>query len=275
MHRKTPLAHVLHTTLFPNPTSSTPPTFAAHLTRNLVPEVRIETATFYGSLETIEARYPGLNYTYAPHRKRLGRFPHHKRLFEAFDELGLTDAEILGFCRWEGTLWARERYEKDEKVKVVDTTGDEIARWDGTRRKESARERGTGIEVKTDIEVQIDEVSEAESEGEDEDMEMEVDTEDRATQTNDPTTVPPFALPNASSLPPIQSIGYTLNQSLLEAARLREAGVPTPLDAQWEQYFKDLQERGELRQDVDFAIMRRLIRGTWSDVMLTQEGDEC
>jgi len=105
--------------LFPNPSSTDPPSFSAHLARNLVPEVRIEVQTFYGDLNSAEARYPGLNYCHPPHRMRLGRFPHHRRLFKAFDQLGLTYSEVQDFCCWEGTKWARERYEKDESVTIV------------------------------------------------------------------------------------------------------------------------------------------------------------
>jgi hypothetical protein len=176
MHRKTPISVLVYNTLFPAPTPTDPPSFSAHLSKNLVGEVRIETATFYGSLDTTEARYPGLNYAHAPHRKRLGRFPHHKRLFEAFDSLRLTDSEIQGFCRWEGTLWARERYERDEGQKVEDTTGDGITEWVDRRkcrrmgaaagRSRSGSSAGAdagaaggatrgGISVKTDIEVEI------------------------------------------------------------------------------------------------------------------------
>ena len=158
MHRKNPISVLVYNALFPNPSPSDPPSFSAHLSKNLVGEVRIETATFYGSLDTIEARYPGLNYAHAPHRKRLGRFPHHKKLFDAFDRLGLTDSEIQGFCRWEGTLWARERYERDEGVKVRDTTGMEIGEWVDRRTTRGTSATRKGINVKTDIEVEIEEV---------------------------------------------------------------------------------------------------------------------
>ena len=117
MRRQTPIAHLLYSYLFPHPGTNDPQNFSAHLARNLVPEVRIEVATFYGDLNSAEARYPGLNYCHPPHRMRLGRFKYHKRLFEAFDTLGLTYNEIQEFCCWEGTKWARERYERDEGVK--------------------------------------------------------------------------------------------------------------------------------------------------------------
>ncbi|KAI9837058.1 MAG: hypothetical protein M1819_000707 [Sarea resinae] len=135
MHRQKPLTQVVYNHLFPHPRPTDPASFAVHLSRNLIPEVRIETATFYGTLDTIEARYPGLDYSYGPHRMRLGRFTWHRRLFRAFDELRLTESEIAALCRWEGTKWARERYEADEGIKVLDTTGDEIPAWiEPTRR---------------------------------------------------------------------------------------------------------------------------------------------
>ncbi|KAF2100573.1 hypothetical protein NA57DRAFT_54652 [Rhizodiscina lignyota] len=136
MRREQRVADRLYTHLFPRPGPSDPPNFNAHLNMNLVAEVRIETQRFYGGLETVEARYPGLNYTHPPHIKRLSYFPHHARLFQTFKELGLTHNEILTLCRWEGTLWARQRYEKDEGVKVEDTTGTEIKPWQPQIKKE-------------------------------------------------------------------------------------------------------------------------------------------
>ncbi|KAF2216087.1 hypothetical protein CERZMDRAFT_5781, partial [Cercospora zeae-maydis SCOH1-5] len=153
MKRQAPLSHVLYAYLYPHPTPSDPPSFSAHLARNLVPEVRIEVATFYGDLNSAEARYPGLNYCHPPHRMRLGRFKHHKRLFDAFDNLGLTYGEIQDFCCWEGTKWARERYEKDEGVKVIDTTGDEIGPWVDRREMAPADDRRNSITRKTDISI--------------------------------------------------------------------------------------------------------------------------
>lgn len=160
MRRQTPISHLLYNYLFPHPTTNDPPSFSAHLARNLVPEVRIEVACFYGDLNSVEARYPGLNYCYPPHRMRLGRFKHHKRLFDAFDNLALTYSEIQDFCCWEGTKWARERYEKDENVKVVDTTGDEIVRAvDEIETTELDERRRKSITRKTDISVVVEQTS--------------------------------------------------------------------------------------------------------------------
>ncbi|KAF1988596.1 hypothetical protein K402DRAFT_295720, partial [Aulographum hederae CBS 113979] len=158
MKREHKLTDIIHAHLFPHPTPTDPPDFATHLSRNLVGEVRVETQRFYGSLESIEARYPGLNYSHAPHRMRLGRFPHHARLFKAFDELNLTEHEIGLVCRWEGTLWARRRYERDEGVTVEDTTGNTIQPWVDRRNRTTfvpGSSRSRDITVQTAIEVEI------------------------------------------------------------------------------------------------------------------------
>jgi hypothetical protein len=261
MHRKIPISVLVYNELFPSPTPTDPTSFSAHLTKNLVGEVRIETATFYGSLDTIEARYPGLNYAHAPHRKRLGRFPHHKRLFAAFDRLGLTESEIQGFCRWEGTLWARERYERDEGVKVRDTTGMEIGDWVDRRTKE--------INVKTDIEVEIEEVEadDMEQQGEQHmndrndvhprlaDIEMQ---DDGAEEDDD-----------GEESEEEESVGIELNQRLRYAAELRDRGLnePMPTDPLWEQYVKELQERnGELTVDAARTQLSNLLAGRMAQV---------
>ncbi|KAF2718720.1 hypothetical protein K431DRAFT_305859 [Polychaeton citri CBS 116435] len=161
MRRQTPIAHLLYNHLYPKPAASDPSSFSAHLARNLVPEVRIEVATFYGDLNTTESRYPGLNYCYPPHRMRLGRFKHHRKLFDAFDALGLTYNEIQDFCCWEGTKWARERYEKDEGEKVEDTTGNEIRPWVDPRESGAADVRRQSITRKTDISVIVEDAGPA------------------------------------------------------------------------------------------------------------------
>ncbi|KAF1829354.1 hypothetical protein BDW02DRAFT_168946 [Decorospora gaudefroyi] len=254
MHRKNPISVLVYNTLFPTPSPTDPPSFSAHLSKNLVGEVRIETANFYGSLDTIEARYPGLNYAFAPHRKRLGRFPHHRRLFDAFDALGLTEAEIQGFCRWEGTLWARERYERDEGVRVVDTTGVEICAWVDRRRRGGSRARA-GINVKTHIEVEIEEVSrrglsDGDAEMRDQDQSDEDEDEDEEEDEDDDDD-------EEQELG--SSVGFELNARLLHAAALRDSGVGNvPMDPEWEQYLKEASERGELNIDATREALRSM-----------------
>lgn len=115
--------------MFPHPKPTDPQNWSAFLQRSLVTEVRQETACFYGSLDTREAQYPGLDYSYPPHRMRLSRFTWHRRLFRAFNELGLTESEIAGLTHWEGTRWAKERFEREQNIKIRDTTGDCIHDW--------------------------------------------------------------------------------------------------------------------------------------------------
>ncbi|GAM90706.1 hypothetical protein ANO11243_087510 [Dothideomycetidae sp. 11243] len=134
MHRKIPVPTLLYNCLYPRPASGDPANFSAHLSRFLIPEIRVETALYYGDLSTVESRYPGLDYTFGPHIRRLSRFPHHARLFRAVRALGITNTELLDLARWEGTLWARQRYEKDEGIKVLDTTGDDIPQWSDPRK---------------------------------------------------------------------------------------------------------------------------------------------
>lgn len=292
MHRKNPISVLVYNTLFPTPSPTDPPSFSAHLSKNLVGEVRIETANFYGSLDTIEARYPGLNYAFQPHRKRLGRFPHHKRLFEAFDKLGLTEAEIQGFCRWEGTLWARERYERDEGVKVVDTTGVEIGAWVDTRSHFSKSR--PGINVKTDIEVEIEELQQQQQQNSRSHQATNTTTTSSSSSSSRPTqgdtempdspiTATTTSHPQSDSetdsdsdadstssssssaahMP--SSLNFSLNARLLHAAASASASSSTsastnsiPMDPEWEQYLKEASERGELNIDATREALRNM-----------------
>ena len=270
MHRKNPISVLVYNTLFPTPSPTDPPSFSAHLSKNLVGEVRIETANFYGSLDTIEARYPGLNYAFHAHRKRLGRFPHHRRLFEAFDQLGLTESEIQGFCRWEGTLWARERYERDEGVRVVDTTGVEIGSW--VDRRQYPRSRA-GINVKTDIEVEIEEVGQHHA--------------TRNQDTEMPDSPSHHSSDSDSDSEELESsVGFSLNARLLHAAALRNEStlispstsslsqaLNIPMDPEWEQYLKEASERGELNIDATREALRSMA-GQIAQLHQEAEGSE-
>ena len=108
--------------MFPKPKATDPQSFQALLQRQLVPEVRLETQAFYGHLSSQEAKYPGLDYSYQPHRVRLSRYQWHRRLFRAFDNLGLTKSEIASLTKWEGTRWAKERFEREQGIVIRDTT---------------------------------------------------------------------------------------------------------------------------------------------------------
>lgn len=228
--RKPSISQVVYNALFPRQRGTDPGSFVAHITRHLVPEVRFEVNMFYGPVDCIEAQYPGLDYSYGPHRMRLGRFPWHRRLFRVFDELGLTEQEIMELCCWEGTKSARQRYEAEEGIIVQDTTGDSIpiaypgpiprslvhsgATWSGVSRRDDQSE----------------------------------DTV-RASDSRPPselTNYPPgeFELEDEYSDEEMESCGLALNNRLLAAMAARDQGADVPLDEDWEQWLKEAGERG-------------------------------
>ncbi|GAB7364692.1 hypothetical protein MBLNU230_g5493t1 [Neophaeotheca triangularis] len=266
MKRDKPIDRTVYQHLFPHPTPQDPPSFAVHLARNLVPEIRIEVATFYGDLATVEARYPGLNYTHPSHRMRLGRFNHHRRLFGAFDKLGLTEGEIQGFCQWEGTKWARERYEADEGVKVNDTTGSEIGPYVDRKhvRRELAQSRKQSITKQTDIEVLVEDAhtqtstplvaatAEADANMSDAD-ESESEAEDDETVTEGEQQAAEAAL-----FERLDAARSNIRESSLSrraaTQRLIEAWENGQnLDPDLEQFLKDQSERGMLAYDMDLS----------------------
>ena len=120
------VSDIVYARQWPKAKQNDPQNWLSHVQRNLVTEVRIEVQTFYGALDSLEAQYPGLNYTYEPHRRRLARFQWHRRLFRIFDELNLTSEEILSICVWEGTKSAKDKYEQETGRKIKDTTSDGI-----------------------------------------------------------------------------------------------------------------------------------------------------
>ena len=139
-----------------------------------------------------------------------------------FDYLRLSDHEIQTLCKWEGTRWARERFEKDEGVKVRDTTWDDIQPY---QRCHPTVIRG-GINVEMEGENGDEEVDGDEEEDEDEQME---DEEDEDGESEDELQ---------------QSVGVELNERLIAATAARARGEDATLDADWEQWLKEAAERG-------------------------------
>lgn len=207
MHGR-PIDQLVYEQLFPRPKSGDPLSFRDFLNENLVQEVRHEVMSYYGHVQTAEAKYPGLDYTNRIHRIRLGRWPWHRRLFRAFDALGLTPHEIHSLTKWEGTKWAKERYEKEEGVTIRDTASDEFPDWiePSERTEASTPER-------------IAEDGDAE-------MEIEEESDDEVAQ----------------------SVGVELNERLRDRVARRNAGdTSTVLDEEWEQWFKHAIETGALQ----------------------------
>lgn len=203
---------IVYEYIYPKPKPNDPQNFHAFLQRNLIPEVRQETHAFYGHLETQEAKYPGLDYTHNIHRIRLSRWPWHRRLFRAFDNLRLTDAEIAGLTKWEGTKWAKDKYEKEEGITIRDTTADEFPNWVEPEEYHPVRSPMARTSA-----MQLDEPEEDKLEEEDDSDEE------------------------------LESVGAELNQRLRAQVARREAGDDSAvLDAEWEQWLKNAIESGEL-----------------------------
>ena len=145
-----------------------------------------------------------------------------------FDDLRLTDPEIQALCRWEGTRWARERYENDEGVKIRDTTFDDVKPWVAPAPTATKVELRGGEEWEVELETNM--ASDAASEDEDEEMEdSEVENQDEESEDELQ-----------------QSVGVELNQRLLAATEARARGEEVVLDADWEQWLKEAAERGAI-----------------------------
>ncbi|KAH7389089.1 hypothetical protein BKA64DRAFT_129777 [Cadophora sp. MPI-SDFR-AT-0126] len=206
--------------MFPKPKPNDPQNFQGLLQRNLVPEVRLETQAFYGHLSSQEAKYPGLDYSYQPHRVRLSRYPWHRRLFRAFDNVGLTKHEIASLTKWEGTRWAKERFEREQGIVIRDTTSDGIFDWVPPE----LRVPVAPLAQRADIEDMEDIQEDEETEDNEAENEMDEDIDDSDVE--------------------IQSVGVALNEQLRANAALREAGSDTVMDEAWEQWLKEAAESG-------------------------------
>lgn len=258
MH-KPPLPPIIYASLFPSPKATDPPNFQTHISKQLVPEVRAETARFYGHINCVEAQYPGLDYATLAHRLRLSRFPHHRRLFQVFDHLRLTNHEIQTLCKWEGTRWARERYEKDIGRRVLDTTWDDVVlaipepptvtrtQLRGGNRPPHATQcaylrRFDPSSMDAAVQNLTQEVpeermpqsndraeEEEEEEGSEGSEEKEADVDQEAEESEDELQ---------------QSVGVELNQRLMAAMEARNRGEEAVLDPDWEQWLKEAAERG-------------------------------
>lgn len=228
--KKPRIEELVMSRLFPQRKDIDPSDWQTHVRRSLVQEVRTETVCFYGPFDCLEAQYPGLDYANPAHRLRLQRFPSHRKLFRVFDELRLSDYEIQRLCTWEGTRWARETYEANNRVKIRDTT------WNGVRDFRNRRTTVTMAPVLTEetMETEPGEISDREYESEGEDDEM------RDSDEGD-------ELSEEESEDELQrSVGVDLNQRLLVATEARARGEEATIDADWEQWLKEAAERGDL-----------------------------
>ncbi|ETN45340.1 uncharacterized protein HMPREF1541_09171 [Cyphellophora europaea CBS 101466] len=220
--KKPAAADVVYHKTFPRPKQNDPNCFVAHIQRHLVPEVREEVQRYFGRIDCLEAQYPGLDYTFPPHRRRLASFPWHRRLFRVFDELRLTNGEILSLCTWEGTRAAKERFERESATKIETTTLTGVA--------SVSQNSGPIVVLHTER-----------SSSEEAPQPAQVDTDlSDEDETDD-------------------SIGVHLNQNLLAAAEARERGEAARFDLQWEEWMKQAIERNEITDPE--AILEALRQG--------------
>ncbi|MCJ1295227.1 hypothetical protein MMC34_006789 [Xylographa carneopallida] len=227
---KPQIDRMIYAILFPNPIQGRdPPTFQAHIAKNLVPEVRLETLCFYGPIDCLESQYPGLSYSDPGHRLRLSRFPYHRRLFRALDQLRLTETEIRHLCRWEGTKWARERYEKDEGVVIRDTT------FDGLHTSGARIVPNYSVSMSLDADETEDDIMMRGG-----DFDEADDVDDDGNEEGDQEEV------ENDSEDGLASIGVELNQRLLAASEASTRGEDVELNPAWEQWLKEAAERGTL-----------------------------
>ena len=223
--RKPALPPLVYTHLFPAPKASDPASFQAHITRNIVQEVRAEISCYYGPTDCLEAQYPGLDYVNPAHRSRLARYTFHRRLFRVFDELRLTDNEIRDLCRWEGTRSARERYEEEHRCLIRDTTWDDIEVEEPRRASAIKTQLRGGEDDGTHVDSMLEDGKMSNNDAEDSDKNGDIEGDDSEDELQ-------------------RSIGVDLNRHLLAATAARARGEQVVLDAEWEQWLKEAAERG-------------------------------
>ena len=217
---------------YPRPRPHDPVSFVQHVQRCLVPEVREEVQRYFGRIDCIEAQYPGLDYTFAPHRRRLASFPWHRRLFRIFDELRLTVDEILNLCTWEGTRAAKERFERESNTEIEITTLREVA----------AAPEGRGPRAFFHIDRRRFQYKSLNHIAALAAGKQRADVEDDDQSDEDETD---------------ESIGVHLNQQLIIAADARERGESATFSQQWEQWMKEALERNEMDLDTILDTIRQ------------------
>jgi len=222
----TSIDHLVYAEILKHKKQGDPPDFSQFLQRHLILEVRQEVHSFYGHLDTPEAKYPGLDYCHPTHRIRLSRWPQHRRLFRAFDSLRLTPHEIASLTKWEGTKWAKERFEREQGYQIRDTTADAFDQQNREVDEHSTTDLAPTPRAES---VEGDELNAVM----DEDMDEDEDDE------------------------PIHSMAPELFRRIIEQSQLRENGGSSAIvDEEWDQWFKNVVESGELGSIV-FSVLQR------------------
>ncbi|KAI0976714.1 hypothetical protein F4678DRAFT_122154 [Xylaria arbuscula] len=244
--RGRPVDQLVYESMFPKPRSTDMQSFQALLHRYLILEVRQEVHSFYGHLDTQEAKYPGLDYCHPIHRIRLSRWPWHRRLFRAFDSLRLTNAEIAGLTKWEGTKWAKDRFERDSGIIIRDTASDDISLWvEPEDRPQITGETPRATYQEPEEEEEEEEGDEEVEEEEEEEIEVE-DEEDEDVDVDGNEDDMDLEQAEDESDGELESIGFALNEHLRERAARHEAGeLSEHYEEEWEQWLKNAIDSGE------------------------------
>lgn len=230
--KKPSVQELVFSRTYPKPRANDPNSFVQHIQRCLVPEVREEVQRYFGRIDCIEAQYPGLDYTHAPHRRRLASFPWHRRLFRVFDELRLTSNEILGLCTWEGTRAAKERFERESGTEIEITTLRDVEAAPEGRGPRAIFHRERTISQSRALRDNANHAAGKRKADAEEDYSDEDETEE-------------------------ESIGVHLNQQLIAAADARERGETASFNSQWEQWLKEALERNEMDPETILETIRQ------------------
>ena len=203
--------------------------------RYLIPEIHTEILRFYGDNSSPEALHPGLDYANPAQRARLQAFPRHNQLFGVFERLRLVDSEIHALCKWEGTKYHKENFERQTRMPLRDTTWDDIQPYNKERPTASLGPRGScprslgQMRAEVALGMDVQDGYEDEDMGDSEENEEEEDAEESEEESEDELQ---------------QSVGVELNQRLMAATEARARGEDATLDADWEQWMKEAMERG-------------------------------
>ena len=239
MHKPS-VERMVYRYLYQNPKATDPVDFQDHAKMHLVPEVRNETIRYYGNVNCLESQYPGLDYSNRGHRLRLGQFRYHRKLFAAFDDLRLTRYEIDSLCRWEGTKWAKDKYEREHNAVIRDTTWDDIRAYEP--RKQPTVTRGVYMEGSGGNLIQTRNVYRQNTAmGGLEDGQLEEESEQES--------VDGFVA---------RTVDSTINRHQLSASASHYGGQHFSLDPAWEQWMKDATERGSIPTISELGSSRRL-----------------
>ncbi|KAB8754767.1 hypothetical protein FH972_026556 [Carpinus fangiana] len=265
MIRQVPVPEQIFALLFPPFEDEVPPTSWQHYVKEyLERETKAERYRFYGpddARNTLEGKYPGYDYTFPPHRRRLEQWPHHKALFEAMDQLRLSPLEIKQLCCWQGTLAAKHQFEEKNNTKVEDTTGKSVYQRMLCQQRSPLHQRCPECRPRPLLHLRGGQAT------------PYIESHTLHKQPTLPTyqfssPAPPQSIyaPGTATPRPtwtsegrnqaeLHSVGIALNQRLMAAAVAREQGDDSvSMDPDFEEWFKAQHENGDMLDiDMDFA----------------------